>query len=256
VDPIVLLAAFSGGARWRDLKGKLSRRALRRAVTDGSVLHSNGLYSLPADDHSLVAARRLRGVVSHRSAAAHWRLALPPGSDKNDVTLPPGAKRARVTDIQLHWTTLRDSDVSEGHTSPLTTVVLCLRDLSTREALSVGDAALHTGLVQLEDILTRTAELRGPGSRRAKRRAEQLDGQSANAFESSRRAILVDAGIDGFESQVEIRHRGKWIGRVDFAHRLLRIVIECDGFETHGTLDAMTRDCIRHTRLVAAVGGR
>ena len=132
------------------------------------------------------------------------------------------------------------------------TVVLCLRDLSTREALAVGDAALHTGLVQLEEILTRIAELRGPGSRRAQRRAEQLDGRSANAFESSCRAILVDAGIVGFQPQVEIRHRGKWIGRVDLANRLLRIVIECDGFETHGTLDAMTQDCIRHTRLVAA----
>ena len=218
MDPIVLLAAFSGGARWTDLKGKLSRRALRRAIEDGSVLHVNGLYSLPADDKSLVAAQRLRGVVSHRSAAAHWRLALPPGSDKHDVTVPGGAKRSKVPDdVQLHWTTLRDSDVVSGYTSPLMTVVLCLRDLSTREALAVGDAALHTGVIRLEDILTRVEQLRGPGARRADRRAELLDARSANAFESSCRAILVDAGIDGFEPQVEIRHHGKWIGRVDLA---------------------------------------
>jgi very-short-patch-repair endonuclease len=84
------------------------------------------------------------------------------------------------------------------------------------------------------------------------RRAGQFDGQAANAFESSCRAILVDAGIAGFQAQVNIRHKGRWIGRVDLVHMVLHIVIECDGFETHGTLDAMTRDCIRHTRLVAA----
>jgi Protein of unknown function (DUF559). len=251
--PTVALAAFSGGARWADLKGKVSRRALRRAVLDGSIHHVNRLYSLPADDLSLVAAQRLRGVVSHRRAAAHWQLALPPGSDKHDVTLPPGAKRAHVPDdVQLHWTDLRDRDVIGGHTSPLMTVVLCLRDLSTREALSVGDAALRTGRVRLEDILARVAQLRGPGSARAKHRAKHLDANAANAFESSCRAILVDADIIGFEPQVNIRHRGRWIGRVDLADRRLLIVIECDGFETHGTLAAMTKDCVRHTCLVAA----
>ena len=51
---------------------------------------------------------------------------------------------------------------------------------------------------------------------------------------------------------MRIRYRGRFVGIVDLAHRRLRIVIECDGFETHGTLDAMTQDCIRHTRLVAA----
>ena len=56
-----------------------------------------------------------------------------------------------------------------------------------------------------------------------------------------RRAILIEAGITGFEPQVTIRYRGQFVGIVDLAHRQLRIVIECDGFETHGSLEAMTQ---------------
>jgi very-short-patch-repair endonuclease len=69
--------------------------------------------------------------------------------------------------------------------TPLATVAYCLRDLSVREALSVGDSALKSGKVELPALRA-------------------------------------------------------------------RIVIECDGFETHGTLDAMTGDCVRHTLLGAA----
>jgi very-short-patch-repair endonuclease len=42
------------------------------------------------------------------------------------------------------------------------------------------------------------------------------------------------------------------VGRVDLAHRTLRIVIECDGFETHGGRDAFVRDLVRFTELVSA----
>ena len=75
---------------------------------------------------------------------------------------------------------------SAGHTSPLMTVVLCLRDLSTREALAVGDAALRSGRVRLEEILTRVAQLRGPGSGLAKRRAAQLDANGPRTRSSHR----------------------------------------------------------------------
>ena len=79
-----------------------------------------------------------------------------------------------------------------------------------------------------------------------------LDARSANAFESCTRAILIEAGVTGFVPQVSISHNGVWIGRVDLAHLALRIIIECDGFETHGTLAGMTADATRHTWLVSA----
>ena len=106
--------------------------------------------------------------------------------------------------------------------------------------------------VPLDEIRSRVSELRGRGAAQARARVELLDGRAANAFESCARAILIDAGITGFEPQVTIRYRGQFVGIVDLAHRRLRIVIECDGFETHGNLEAMTSDCTRHTNLTAA----
>jgi very-short-patch-repair endonuclease len=252
-----VLRAFGGTARWSQLKGKVSRRRLARAVADGEVLGDHGTYSLPPTDYATRLARRLNGARSHRSAAEHWGFALPPCGDddaeQHDIAVAPNAVRSNVPDdIKLRYLDLAEDDVTDGVLSPVATTAFCLRDLSLREALSVGDSALASGKVTLAQIEQRVARFRGPRRVLASQRLTLLNANSANAFESSCRALLIGAGIDGFESQVEIRHRGKWIGRVDFAHRLLRIVIECDGFETHGTLDAMTQDCIRHTRLVAA----
>ena len=132
------------------------------------------------------------------------------------------------------------------------TVVDCLRDEPLRVALSVGDSALRLGLVLHDELSCAVGGLRGPGSARARSRLSMLDARAANAFESCARAILLEAGIEGFEPQVSVRHQGQWIGRVDLANRALRIVIECDGFETHGGRDAFVKDLVRFTLLISA----
>jgi very-short-patch-repair endonuclease len=201
----------------------------------------------------VISARAITDRVMQRPV--HWQLALPPhvGIRRHDIAIPPKATRANVPDdIRLRYIELRPEDVDGDVLTPLATVVYCLRDLSARDALSVGDSALRAGLVELGALRRRVHQLRNRGAARARARLDGLDARAANAFESSCRAILIEAGITGFEPQVTIRHDGAWIGRVDLAHRQLRIVIECDGFETHGTLDAMTHDCVRHTRLAAA----
>ena len=134
----------------------------------------------------------------------------------------------------------------------MTTVIDCLRDESLLVAVCVGDSALHKGLVSKAALVERARELRGPGSALVRERVELLDGRAENAFESATRVILIRAGITGFEPQVAIRHRRQWIGRVDLANRVLRIVIESDGFETHGDRAAFVRDRVRMTCLVSA----
>lgn len=62
------------------------------------------------------------------------------------------------------------------------------------------------------------------------------------------RAILVEAGITGFEPQVEIRD-DRFYACVDLAHRGRRIVLEADSFEHHGHRSALARDCRRCTEL-------
>ncbi len=249
------LRAHRGAARWGQLDGHVSRRSLERAVAAGEVISCSGTYYLPDVGQATRLARQLQGVRTHRSAAEHWRLALPPCGPipPHDIAIPPKAKRRNVPDnVKLHYLELPAEDIDDDVLTPLATVAYCLRDLSPREALSVGDSALRSGQVDLETLRNRVALFRNRGAAGARSRLDLLDARAANAFESCCRALLIEAEITGFEPQVNIRHKGAWIARVDLAHRRLRIVIECDGFETHGTLDAMTRDCIRHTKLSAA----
>ena len=170
-----------------------------------------------------------------------------------DVTVPHKARRPNAPgQARLHYRDHAESDVVGGVTSPVRTVIECLRDLTLAEALSVGDSALASGTVTFDELEVAATTLRGPGSALVRRRLGLLDARAANAFESTCRAILIEAGLTGFKPQVTIRYRGQWVGRVDLADRRLRIVIECDGFATHGTRAAMVDDAVRHTKLVAA----
>jgi len=253
VELVDALTAFGGCARRSQLRGAVSRRRLDTAVRRGELVKVGRTYSLAPSDDAVQAARQVHGIASHRSAARRHGFALPPGEDGFDVLVPPRAKRRHVPDdVRLHWGHSTEAERRAGCTDPVHTVVLCLRDLSLREALSVGDSALRSGTVGWDDLHAAVHALRGPGSRLARSRLELLDARADNAFESSCRAILLEAGITGFRPQVGITHRGRWIGRVDLADETRRIVIECDGFETHGPRQAFTRDLTRHTLLVAA----
>jgi very-short-patch-repair endonuclease len=252
-----VVRAHGGATRWKVLQATVGRRALRRAVQDGHILHRDGVYFLPPADRPVLLATQLRGVRCHRSAAQHWGFALPPLQPgealRHDIAIPPkAARRNRPADVRLRYLELDPSDVLADVLTAVATAAFCLRDLSLREALSVGDSALASGGVTLEALTAHVRGFRGPRRTIALRRLAMLDARAANAFESSCRAILIEAGIEGFVVQYPVRHKGRWLARVDLAHPLLRIVIECDGFETHGTRDAMVADSLRHTRLASA----
>lgn len=247
------LRALGGCARAKQIRALAGRRALARAVTSGAVTREGSVYKLPTTTRPQVLARELRGVRSHCTAAAHWGFALPPTDDLVDITVPNKARRTSVPeDVDLHFRDHRPDEVDGDVTAPLRTVLDCLRDEPLRVALSVGDSALASGKVTWEQLDRAVRALRGPRSLLARLRLRQLDARSANAFESSCRAILLDAGITGFQPQVAIRHKKRWVGRVDLADRTRRIVIECDGFAHHGDRDAFVSDLVRHTKLVAA----
>lgn len=217
------------------------------------MLHEGRTYSLPDAARPLVMAHELTALRSHSTAAAHHGFALPPGKPTIHLTIGRKAQRANVPDdVRMHY---RDHECDDGNsyvTGPLCTVLDCLRDEPLRVGLSAGDSALASGTVRRSDLDLHTARLRGAYAGVIRQRAQMLDGRAANAFESCCRAILIEAGVTGFEPQVDIYHRGRWVARVDLANRSLRIVIECDGFETHGGRDAFVADLVRHTTLVAA----
>jgi very-short-patch-repair endonuclease len=253
MEVVDALRALGGAARWKELRGRVSWRAVKRARADGSVQVRGSFYCLVDTDADRVLAGVWRGVRSHETAARHWGFALPPGDGMVHLTLAPNATRTDVpADVALSYRTLQPGEVTQDVTGPLRTVLDCLRDSSLRVALSVGDSALRAGDVDGAELARAVLNLRGPGSLVARTRLAMLDARAANAFESSARAILLRAGITGFESQVTIRHHGQWVGRVDLAHRGARIVIECDGFEFHSDRAAFAKDVVRFTMLVAA----
>ena len=248
------LRALGGAARWRVLRHHVGWRALKRARADAQVVCRSGLWALVDSESDRQLAADLMGIRSHATAAAHWGFALPPEeSDVVRLTVPPHANvSTRPADTRLSYRRLDRAERVGDVTTPLRTVVDCLRDESLRIALSVGDSALRDGLVTHADLTSAVGALRGKGAALARSRLPMLDARAANAFESCARAILVEAGITGFQTQVSSRDRDGWIGRVDLANRALRIVIECEGFETHGGRAAFVRDLVRFTSLVSA----
>jgi very-short-patch-repair endonuclease len=252
MEVAIALRALGGTARWKTLRGHVSWRALKRARAAGTILCSGGFYSLPDTESDRVLAGQLRGVRSHETAAAHWGFALPPGNDTVHLTVAPNGHRTDVpVNVRLSYRLLADDERTGDVTSPVRTVVDCLRDGSLRVALSVGDSALRSGVITWDQLARAVASLQNRGSALARARMAMLDARSANAFESSARAVLLGAGITGFESQVSIRHHGDWVGRVDLADRRRRIVVECDGYEFHNDRATFVKDLVRFTMLVA-----
>jgi hypothetical protein len=131
MDVIIVLRAHGGAARWSQLTGKVSRRSLQRAVLDGEVEHHDGVYCIPPSDRARVLARALRGTRSHRSAAIHWKFAVPPvvqdERERHDIVIPAKAQRKHVpSDVRRHYLTLDPTDVNDEVLTPVATVAYCL----------------------------------------------------------------------------------------------------------------------------------
>lgn len=162
------------------------------------------------------------------------------------VTLPPGRVRRKAgLPCVLHWA---DVPAIADVTTPIRTVLDCVRTLPLSEGLAVADSALHRGIVDQDDLLAAAERLTGPHRRRIQQVVQLADHRAESVLESALRAILVEAAIEGFEPQLPVRDAG-FSARLDLGHRVLRIGLEADGFEHHGTRRALVRDCRRSVQL-------
>ena len=247
--PLDVLHRVGGTAGAADLVALCGRPALRRAVRDGSVVRlARGRYALPETPDPPRAAARVKGVVSHTSAAQYWRMAVLRAPDQPHVTIDPRRARVDGRGLVLHWAALPDCDVQEGVTTPLRTVLDCARTLDPAAALAVADSALRQWLIRASDLRAGAEAVRGVGRRSALWVAQHADPRAESPLESALRAAILRAGIRGFEPQVLIEEDG-FRARVDLAHRQLRVVLEADSFEHHGTRAALARDCRRYDEL-------
>jgi very-short-patch-repair endonuclease len=251
VDDVADTVAFLGGVtRWRELRVVHPARLIRRSVAVGVVVRAaKGRYVLPSATEQLRVAQSRSAVLSHLSAAVHqgWKVKTVPVDTW--LTVP---RKRHLTPEQLEgacprWADLAASEVRHGVTTPLRTVLDCARVLPFDEALAVADSALRARDVDHHELVGAASGLRGTGSRAARRVAQHADGRAANPFESVLRALCLDEGLD-LTPQLQVAEPGLY-AVVDLGSEELRLAVEADGFEHHGTRKGLRRDCRRHTEL-------
>ena len=241
---------LGGTCSWRELRRSVPWRSIGPAVASGEIVrHGHGVYALPGADAARVAAGRLHGVTSHRSAALHWGWKVKFAPDQPDVTIPANRKlresqRGLAT---LHWRSLPDRQVIDGVTSRPRTILDCCLDLPFDEALSVFDSALRSGL-QRREVVELAMTLGSRQRARVLKVARHADRRAANPFESVLRAIAL--GVPGLsvEPQVRLCYDDLY-ARVDLADESLQIIAEADSHEFHAERRAFDRDCRRYDEL-------
>jgi very-short-patch-repair endonuclease len=131
------------------------------------------------------------------------------------------------------------------------TLLQCLRVLPSDEALAIADSALRED--GCHQLLARIAdEARGRGAARVRDVAARASGKAANPFESVARDLCDRVTGLRVEPQVTVAH-GAFSARADLVDTRLRLAIECDSFEWHGSRSALAGDCCRYNQMV--VGG-
>ena len=159
----------------------------------------------------MMAANRLSGVVSHRSAALlhGWEVKVVP--DLPDVTVR--AKRhlgeGQRDGVAPHWSDLTPDEVHQGLTTVERTLVDCLRSLPFDEALAIADSALRHRSISKHRLVELAAGMHGRGAAQARRVAKEATHLAANPFESVLRGldnVILTPHIGGStqEAQVDI----------------------------------------------------
>jgi very-short-patch-repair endonuclease len=191
-------------------------------------------------------------VLSHVSAAAHWGL-LHTAATLVDVTAPRGRHGARG--IRLHRTRsldARDTTTHEG--IPITTVARTLLDLSA----TVPAQRLERALAQAEHLrfYDHRAITDGHRGTAALARATASEPKWArNDVEARFLKLVRDARLPEplVNHPLDVPDHGHC--EVDFFWPAYHLIVETDGWETHGTRAAFEHDRARDAAL-QAIGHR
>jgi len=246
--PTILGDAWTrlNGAATTGLATVSGQLAARSALDGGAVVGvepdtENGEVST-----RLRQARTLCATLSHLSAAVHhgWKVKTSPLEVW--VTVPRKRHvRVAVEGVQIRWANLSATERDAGVTGPLRTVLDCARVLPFDEGLAIADSALRSGMVTASSLRRAAANARGPGSIAIRRVAAHADGRAKNPLESVLRALALAAGL-ALTPQLVVAEPG-FFAIADLGDEEVRLVVEADGFEHHGTRAGLRADCARHT---------
>jgi hypothetical protein len=195
--------------------------------------------------------------LSHRSAVALWGIGSTWGG-AIDVTLP-SKSRSRGS-IRRHSADLPADEVTTQHGIPVTTVPRTLFDLAATMAIDPVEQALRQSerlrlydSLSLEDLLARYPRHRGNVTIREclRRRRELPVGVAREELEARFLAFLDRFGLPRprLNDWLTVGSRRY---QADCLWPEQRVIVELDGYETHGTWNAFEGDRDRDRRLVAA----
>jgi hypothetical protein len=208
-----------------------------------------------------VAAAGPGAAASHSSAAWLWGL-LPDPPERPQV-LVPLPRHARLRGVDVHRTRAVDERWIRRRRG-ITTVdplraMLELGDvLPAHEVRDCLERGVMAGLFSIASLewaqvgLSRSGR-NGCGVLRGILNDRALGKDRPDGMLEPRMAQLIARyGLPKPVFQYRVHDdRGRFVARVDFAYPELRGFLEVDGYETHGTPDAMERDYDRQNRLTA-----
>jgi very-short-patch-repair endonuclease len=189
-------------------------------------------------------------VLSHRTAAAHWGM-LPTARADVDVTVEAQGGRADRRGIDLHIVRRLDPrDITEHDGLPITTPARTIVDLAATRPPRQTERALAQAYVQrllapgeVEEALNR-ATGRPTAVLRRLIEAQRPSTITRSELEEAFLAIVRRVGLPDPEVNEPLHGY-----EPDFLWREKRLVVETDGYGTHGTRRAFEHDRRRDVEL-------
>jgi very-short-patch-repair endonuclease len=219
-------------------------------------VYALGHTALRAEGHRLAAVLACGpgAVLSHRTAAAHWGL-LRTDQTRIDVTAPRGRHGAPT--IRLHRTRSLDAQDTTTHQGiPTTTVHRTLLDVAAlarggelERAVAQAERLRMYDHREIQAVLERANGHRGVGLlRRATSRTPRW---TRNEWEAEFLQLLRDAGLPEPRTNEPFHAPGHGPCEPDYHWPEQRVIVELDGFETHGTRAAFHADRAKDAALTA-----
>ncbi len=192
-------------------------------------------------------------VLSHRSAAAIWRLLEPWLHEPVDVTVV-GRNPGRSKGIRIHRSlSLSPGDLRQRQGMRVTSPLRTLMDLAaTASDHDLERAVAEAQVARLVTVDELAAGVRAASGRRGAGRLRRLldDGDAAptrSVAEREMRALVRRAGLPAPESNSVVAGH-----EVDLLWRAARLVVEVDGYAAHHTRKAFEKDRMRDAELLLA----
>jgi very-short-patch-repair endonuclease len=233
----------------------VSQGQLARLVGAGALRYDGrGTYRLKTAPVRYAIAKQLRGVVSHRSAAAHWGMRLAEPLELTEITVDPRRRRVNPPPegVKVYQRIIGADEHDGSVTSPVRTIVDCARDLDIPDALVIADAAVRSGKAELDELAAAAAKLHGRGSARARRVIGWIDATSQSVLESVTRGVLLDGGITGFVPQFPVKISTGLVFHADLGNEEARLLVEAGSMLAHTGEFRVAQDALRCTEFAAA----